>query len=88
MPKTPTAKPKKKDAPASKKGERPVEHDKLEVLRFWTDDNDPDAKGPMTQDIMRGILGWEEETEEVKFGDSFLFKDRRGNKPAGAHIRQ
>lgn len=68
------------ETPKPKKGERPVENAELEVLKFWTDPADKDCKGPMTQDVIRGILGWEEETEEVKFGADFLFKDRRGNK--------
>lgn len=37
-------------------------------------------KGPLTVEIMKELLGWEEETEQAKFGSDYLFKDKNNNK--------
>lgn len=39
-----------------------------------------EGKDALTLTDVQTILGWEEETEKVKFGDAYLFIDRRGKK--------
>jgi len=39
-----------------------------------------DAEKPLTVQEAKDYLGWEEETEEIKFGKDFLFKDKNGKK--------
>ena len=44
-------------------------------------DNDPDiSDGVMTVEIAKNLLGWQEESENIKFGNDYLFKDIDGNK--------
>ncbi len=59
--------------------ERPIEHPAFDALWFWAG-TDPRCLGPMTQAVIVETLGLETETDDVKFGSTFTFTDRRGNK--------
>jgi hypothetical protein len=68
---TPKArKPKKEEAPAET---RPVLYPDVEVQLYRGDK-------AMTAAEMKEILGWQEESEEVKFGSDFLLTDYNGRK--------
>lgn len=70
-----TEKKAKKDGkPARKRKE--VIYDDLDVIVY----REGDENGVLTPDTMKRLLGWQEESENVKFGKNYLFTDRRGKK--------
>lgn len=62
---------------ATKKG-RKVVYDSLDVFIYEKDH--AQSEGPLNVETAKQYLGWAEETENVKFKNDYLFKDRDGNK--------
>ena len=67
------------DVSATPMPERPdkVVYDKPNVFLYSKDHG---TKGVLTAAMAKKILGWQEETDKVKFGNAFLFKDAHGRK--------
>jgi hypothetical protein len=76
MPSVEKGSPKK----ASKKTEKKAATKGREVLYEKPSIRQCVEERAMTAATARKIMGWEEETEEVKFGPDYLLKDERGNK--------
>jgi hypothetical protein len=55
------------------KSGRKVVYPEFDVYLYLTDD-DKSSDGPITVDVAKDILGWAEESENVKFKNEYLFK--------------
>lgn len=71
--------PKKKKPAASNNGERVVIHPKVKTVL-------KDASCPLTVAEAKEMLGWQEETEAVKFGQDYLLVDELGKKIRLANV--
>ncbi len=75
--KKPTTIPASKITPAGPPAvEREVQYPEVEVVLMKVGTE----AGPVTVETAKDLLGWEEETEGVKFGPDFLFTDLTGKK--------
>lgn len=78
-------------APSSKKGgkkaaaqpaEKPIVYDTIGVRLFMADaaKNPSGVSEPLTAETAKQLLGWQEESENIKFSNDYLFTDRTGKK--------
>lgn len=66
-------KPAQKLKQVKKEEERPVRYEQIKVKVF-------EGNSPLTANMAKELLGWEEETEENKFGGDYLLTDENGVK--------
>lgn len=67
-------------APREKKPEDPVPVKERKVLYPELEEERCVGEDAITVEQMKALLGWTEETEQVKFGDRYLVVDRNGKK--------
>ncbi len=60
------------------KDARKIVYDVLDVFIYEKDHEQ--SEGPLTVALAKQYLGWTEETENIKFKNDYMFKDRNGNK--------
>ncbi len=74
---------KKKASPSS---EKPLTRDKSKIIypdldvRLYSSDPSHGSDGPLTVEIAKEILGWTEESENIKFGKNYTLKLPDGSK--------
>lgn len=74
------AKASRKKRPAKRTTKKGATQGKREILHSKPRCTVCVGEKSITVKQAKGLLGWEEETEDVKFGPDFLLKDRRNNK--------
>lgn len=57
-----------------------------DVFFFYANKHDKKAKGEITEEIAKKLVGWREETKDGEFGDNYTLTDLEGNRIRCVHL--